>query len=246
MALPAPKAFWPVTIAAAVNDRIDCREGGVDYVATIAAATYYSVADLLSAVQAALNAAVAASWTVTVSAQGRVSVASGSATSSLLFASGANAGDGVREMLGFDAADVAASSGATATGVRQHANAWYAVDPVNDDTGNLPTYERAQTVSLFGVVRGVQFSTRYLRTITLSHLPQWKVFKDLEGSHGNEAIERLFDSGWARFRYWPDATVEAAYVDYALDADTAKALPRQRLSPGAALYSLTLKMRKYV
>jgi hypothetical protein len=120
---------------------------------------------------------------------------------------------------------------------------WTAIDPVLDDTGDLPVYERAAAWALSGRAKGLHFATRYRREVRLGFLPEWKVFKALEGAHANEAIERLFDDGWASFAYYPDAA-GASGGTYMLDDETRKALKRARLSPGNPTYSLTLGMLK--
>lgn len=244
MAPPKPAAFWPITISAGVNDKIDFNRGGVK-VATIAAGAYTTMAALLTAVDAALTAADGATtWTLDLPTLGRVRV-SASANFVLLFSTGANAAASPRDLLGFGAVDTASSTSAVAT--NQHQHGWYADDPVVDDTGDRAHHERSQSVALSGRVKGVTHATRYRREVVLSHLAAWKTWTEDEGStHLNEAIERLVSDGWARFRWFPDQLDLATGTDYALDLDSAKTLPRNRLSPGTALYSLTLRLRKYV
>jgi hypothetical protein len=251
MALALPKAFWPLTIVAGVNDLIDVKVGASTYLATIAPGTYdhpvwyagEASTSLLGAVQVALQAAVANTWTHAVVA-GRVRIG-GAAAFELLFSTGANAAASARDVLGYGAVDTSAAASATAA--NQHQNAWYADDPVADDTGELPAFERAQTVALGGPVKSIEFAKRYGRAVSLAFLQPHKVFTAEEGStHSNEAIERLLEDGWSRFRWWPDASVETDWADYALDLDSAKALPRDRLARAVALYSLTLKLRKFV
>lgn len=408
MAPPKPALMWPLTISAGVNDTLRIQVGATRYTATIAAGTYYTPTSLAAAVLAALNAAVANSWTVGVSVAGRFVITGSTAflvsrttgTNRLLYsqqfdnaawtkrgtaAVAANAGAlapdgtatadrvsgigaaGVNDLfqaatgftanealapsvwiqrvstsgtlvianaqgggtgalnvdlaaigagwvrvgpgvagctvttpfvatsggaaglqfyagagpLSFDlwqaqmepgdypgawvlttgavvapAADggppVLGFSGNTQAGTQvtsqaQHQNAWYADDPVVDDSGDRAIYERSQTVALSGKVRGATHATRYRRAIVLGSLAAWKVWSEDEGtSHLNEALERLLASGWARFRWFPDQTLLGTGTDYALDLKSAEALPRDRLSPGAALYSLTLQLRKYV
>lgn len=244
MTPPKPAIMWPLTISAGVNDRIDFNRGGVK-AATIAAATYYTPAALVAAVQAALTAADGAvTWTVSVNASGRV-VVGGTSSFVLLFATGAGAATSARYVLGFGAVDTASAT--TATAQNQHQNGWYASDPVVDDTGDRAIHERSQTVALSGKVRGSTHATRYRRVIVLGALPAWKVWTEEEGStYLNEALERLHASGWSRFRWFADQTALAVGTDYALDLKSADTVPRDRLSPGAALYSLTLQFRKYV
>lgn len=233
MPAPLPKAFWPLIITAGANDTFYVQIAGLRLV-TIAAGTYYSAAALAEATRVALQAAYANTWSVTISATGRVTIA-GAASFTLA--------DQI-QALGFVSGSYA--SGLSVTGEAQHQNGWYADDPVADDTGNLPGYERAAARALGGQTRAVDFGTVYDRVITLDHLPGHKVFKADEGANLNEALERLFDSGWARFRWWPDASDEPAFQEYLLAPDTAKALTRQRLSPGHARYALSLRLWKWV
>jgi hypothetical protein len=189
-------------------------------------------------------AAVSNGWTVTVSEQGKATIAN-AVSFSLLFATGANAATSARNVLGFGAVDTASATSATAQ--HQMENCWFAAYPAADDTGDLDDYHRAQTVSEAGVVRSIQYgSQRLVRTVVLDFIPAHKMFIAAEGANANEAIQRLFRSGWSRFRWFPDATDLATGADYVLTPETAKALPRNRLAPGTALYSVTLKMRRFV
>ncbi len=129
----------------------------------------------------------------------------------------------------------------------QHQNGWYGVDPAIDDTDDLPLYERAQSVALGGQSYGLDFGTRRQRLFTLGFLPAHKAWKVSElNANQNQAIERLFDSGWQRFRWWPDASAEGTSEDLVLDLDTAKAMLRDRLSPGNPLYGLKLRAWKFM
>jgi hypothetical protein len=262
MALPLPRAFWPVTIVAAVNDAIDFQMNGVVLAATIAPGTYYSAADLCTAIAAAMNAitstagggsyAAHAFWGASV-VGGRVRIAntSGTATTyTLLFSTGASAVASARDVLGYGAVNAAFTSpGQTyVAAASQHQNGWYAEDPVADDTGDLPSFVRAQTRALGGHVKSVQFGDAvYDRSVSLQFLPEYKVFKALEGAtHVNEALERLIESGWARFRWWPDASAEGTWTDYVLELESARKLLRDRLSPGMSRYAYPLRFLKYV
>lgn len=244
MAAIKPAAMWPLTISAGVNDKIDLLVGATPYTATIAAATYYSLPSLATALQAALTAAVANTWGVGWSGIPAKINITGASAFTLKWGTGANAAVGPRLLLGWTAADT--SSAAAQTAPNQHQNAWYADDPVADDTGDLPVYVRSQGRALAGRMKSLHFATQYVRTVRLAFLLETKVFKALESTKVNEAIERLFESGWARFRWFPDQTDLNTGTDYVLELDAAKALPRDRLSAGAALYSVTLPMSKYV
>lgn len=241
MATPKPAIMWPISIAPGAGASIPFNRGGAK-TATIATGTYYTPAALAAAVQAALTAADGATtWTVTVSATGRFTIA---ASAAFVLSWGAGLAGEAQLLLGWPAG--ATGSATTQTATNQHQNAWYADDPVVDDSGERAAFERAQTKALSGRVKSTTHATRYRRTIALGYLPAWKVWLDEEGSHLNEALDRLLVSGWARFRWFPDQLDLATGSDYALDLDTAKGLPRNRLSHGAALYALTLQLCKYV
>jgi hypothetical protein len=254
MALAKPKAMWPIVIVAGVNDRIDFKIGATPYVATISPATYDHLRfyagqtgpALLAAVDTALIAAASGSgWSPNTVMAGNKVKLQGTSAFSLQWDTGPNKARSIGPTLGFDVVDQAAAT--TQTAQSQHVNAWYADDPPEDDSGNLPAYDRAVARAQGGQTRAVDFGTTYDRVLSLSFLQPWKVFREEEGTtHVNEALERLFDSGWAKFRWWPDASVEEASTDYVLSPDTAKALPRSRLSPGNSLYSLQLRLWKWI
>ncbi len=255
MALPVPKAFWPLSVLAGVNDKIDFKVAGVTYAATVAVGTYrqagwYAGAEawsLLSAVQGAMRTASGRVdlW-VSVTAMGHFSIRVDGATLDLLFSTGANKVTSLHPALGYTDTDLSAGAGVELASQKQHQNGWYAVDPVFSDTRDLPQYDRRQSLAKSGRVRGLEVAKRKTRAIELAFLPARKVYIVDEGANWYEAIERLFDVGWARFRWWPDGTVESGWTDYALDIDTAKELPYRRLNPANALYALTLRMRQYL
>lgn len=171
-------------------------------------------------------------------------VIGGEAPFELLFSSGANQAVSARDLLGFGIGDTV--SGKQVVSPFQHQNGWYVADPVQDDTGDLPLYERGQSVAQGGPGYSLDFGTRYQRIIRLGYVPAQKAFKAAEGVRRNEAIERLFDAGWKRVRWWSDSLDELSGADLMMDLETAKTLPRDRLSPGNPLYSLRMKFWKFV
>jgi hypothetical protein len=249
MALRLPKAFWPVTISAGVNDALDFVWASVTRYGTIAPATYYSVYDLVAAVQAAMVAAGATTVVVSVTATGRVTWTIPSGTLTLLWSTGAHAGTQPRALLGADAADQVLTGAASWSAPHQHQHGWYAEDPVQDDTLDLPVHHRTQTRTLGGAVKSLHFASFAERQIVLANLPGYKTWKvDEPGAHYNEALERLFEHpAWARLRWWSDAGLasEFDYADYALSLEGAKIFPRKRLSPSVARYSVTLQLLRY-
>jgi len=186
-----------------------------------------------------------AAWAVSVSSAGRVTIGIGAgAPFSILFSTGTHAATSARDILGFGAVDTA--SGTTHTGTLQHQSGWYPERPCVFDSRE--EYERvaAGTVALSGAIKSVVYgSPQETRRVDFAWLPEWKTKIAREGTHTNEALERLWRDGYARFRYWPDATVEGTYIDVALDGEALK-----RFSPGRddkmQLYAYTLSMRKFV
>jgi hypothetical protein len=203
-------------------------------------------ADIIADTDPAYTGSGAAEWSVTVSSGGRLNIDIGSGMPfRLLFSTGANAATSARDVLGFGAIDT--PSATSATGANQMQQTWFPGECVADDTGDLDFHQRAQAVALGGPVKSLHFGTVIRREVRFDFLPAWKVFQASEGStYLNESFQRLLASGWARLRWFNDATDLATGTDYVLDLDTAKQLERDRVSAGTALYGLRLKLRKYV
>ena len=237
-----PKAFWPMVVDA-TNNKIDLVWVATPYTATVAAGTYYSFSTLAAAVVAALTAQIANDWSCEASSSGRVTVRGGSAFD-LRFATGANAATYMRHVLGFGAVDTAHAL--TVTGALQHQNGWYPERPCVFDTRE--EYERtsAGAVSLEGQTRLLTFgSEREIRRVSFDWLPEWKTKIAREGAYTNEALERLWRTGYAQFRWWPDAATEGAYGDFSLDHSLLSAFAPGR-DEKMQLYAYTLKMRKVI
>lgn len=185
----------------------------------------------------------AGSWTVTASATGRVTLAS-AGSSVVKFSTGSHAAASARDVLGFGTVDTA--SGTSHTGALQHQNGWYPERPVVFDSRE--EYERtsAGTVALSGKTKLLTFgSARETRSVQFAWLPEWKTKIAREGTHTNESLERLWRTGFARFRYWPDATVEGTYLDACMESrDLATFAPSR--DDRMQLYGYTLRMRKLV
>lgn len=411
-----PKAFWPLTIVAGVNDALHLMVGATPYTATVAVGTYYSPASLAAAVQSALTAAVANAWTVSVSQQGRFTIA-GTSAFMLSRSSGRNlllwsqqfdnaawqkinatvtanattapGGAATADKLAEDATagahhrlsyvpGVAISAGVhtfsiyakaaersllalriggtsqanfnlatgqvgvtnaatgriedlgggwfrssvTATAVggetlyvnlltadgltlgysgvagnglylwqaqleaqgaagavalttsaavastddllppvlgfsestalaasleapHQHQNGWYADRPIGADS--KPWFKRTigQTVAFTGKLKQVRYAEQEFRTLAFNGLPAWKAKVAREGGRNNEALERLWRDGSARFRWWDDASVEGTFVDLALEEAAAKEFNPKRAT-GKELYSIEWILRRYV
>jgi hypothetical protein len=252
-------AVWgdaPVTITSGVNDRLDFAVESVPLVAWIAAGTY-NVPALLGTVRSAMQAGMGGalpgvSMLVDLDLYSRVRFQasdgtefdpSGGRSMRLDFGTGPNASRSVGPSLGFDPINYA---GFYINGIRPlAAGAWCPGVPPADDTGDLAQHARAQGVSLSGRVRGLHFGTSYTRALRFEHLQGHKVFVADEGAaHVGEAFERFLAGGWSRFLWVPDSAAPMVAAEYAFDLDSAKALPRERLSRGLARYSLSLKFRK--
>jgi hypothetical protein len=185
-----------------------------------------------------------ASWSVVVSSTGRVTISWGYAFQ-LLLASGPAGSTSARDVLGFGAVDTA--SAVSATAANQMQNCWFPGESVADDTGDLDDHVRSQGFAVSGVGASRHWGTRSVREIRFAMLPPHKAFQASEGTtHLNEAFQRMLTSGWARFRWFDDATDLSTGTDYFFDLKMAKELERSRLSPGSALYSLRLSLRKLV
>jgi hypothetical protein len=252
MSLILPRAFWPLTITAGQNDAIDVVDSGdpgSTWTAIIAPGIYYSPTELAVAVEAALTVVGlfdppgGMAFTCTVNATGRV-VLSAARAFSLKFSTGPNAATSARDVLGFAHTDTASATPQTSP--YQHQNGWYGEDPVVDDTGWLPQYERAQALPLNGPAWCGNYGTRSQRVISLAFVRGYKTWVVDESSHLNESLERLWTDGWMRVRWWADALVDGTYVDMVMDLETAKKMPRRRLSPGNPMYAFDLTFWRYL
>ncbi len=246
MSIPLPKAFWPVTIDA-TNNKIYVRQVSTDYTGTIASATYYSAETLRAAVQTALIAAGGAgSWTVTLSATGRFAFVNSSTAFSTRFASLTTAA--ASTILGYGAVNLTATGSGpyTAAAPVQHTNGWYSAVAVRRDSGTLRdrTADR-MTVTLAGQNKRIVEGEVTMRTLFWSYLTDAKTHVEFESSTTNEAIERWWRDGAARFRYWPDGTVEATYGDYFFDEETMQDFRPERMDT-KALWSFLMKLRGYI
>lgn len=252
MAIPLPKVFWPITIGA-TNCKIYFKQIATDYAATIAAATYYSAATLAGAVEEALNAVGGTgTWTVVVSSVGIFTLTNVNYTFQLRFSTFTT--NTARSVLGYAAADAAASgSGPYITVANyQHQNGWYSPVAVKSDTGE--TFERPNTVitvAIGGQCQAIDENELTKREVEFAFLPAVRATCALDivaGSTGVRAIENWWRSGFGRFRYWPDGTAANTYEDYFLDGSSLEdgfKIDRQFIN--AALYQTSrIKMRKFV
>jgi len=242
MALPIPKIFRPVTVVPGDRDEmLFTFDQEPDRTATIAPGTYDTPEAWCTAVDDALSAMEGlAGITVVIAEDGRFVFTC--AVGRTMYIRPRAGSHWVR--LGFVAGngltDEAVFGQTPTTAPNLHDSGWYPPEPVADDTRDLPVYERRQRRSLAGNVKGLTFATRYERRISFELLPGRFVFKADEVISG-ESLERLFDE-WGTFRYYPDGVTSAGV--YTFDLETAKELPRRRVSRGLALYSVDLKLLK--
>jgi hypothetical protein len=232
-----PKAWWPLII--------DATNGAIPGYGTVAADTYLSAAEFLAAVRTALGSG----FVIYISNQGRVSIAS-SGSFTLDFSSAPP----IAALLGFAAQSYASATGPSiVTGPGQLANAWYADRSIGGDPGPEFDSAAAVTVSLSGVVRTILYPDRETRTLTFAMVPSHKTkiafepaSQSLDGrDHTNEAAERLWRYGAARFRWWPDGAVDGEYIDLALTEESAKTFKPQR-HPRKNLFGWTWTCRRIV
>lgn len=109
------KYFYNAITVTASNKNLDVTDASGTFFVSVPEKTYATPIDLAEAIQLALNDA-ASPWVYTVSydsTAGKFTIASTSATLSLLFATGAHAGTDLAETLGFTATDKTGSTSYT-------------------------------------------------------------------------------------------------------------------------------------
>lgn len=231
MSIAKPKAFWPLTVDATC-DQIYVNVGAGFVLKTIGHATYYSAEELRAAVAVAMPG-----FTVTVSASGYFTITNG--TPYILKRGGSN---GVG-LMGFDDNLGDTANTVSHTSEFQHANGWYAGVAVRSDS--LPIRDRdndVMTLTQGGQSKFVSVTELTRRELKFQYLSAAKTYEAYEGATGlNQAIERWWDNGRARFRYWGDATVEGTYDDMVFDADTIKEFRPTRMQDRKALYEVIIK-----
>lgn len=246
MSIALPKVFWPIVITGA-NQIVVITSGGGDRTAAIAVATYYSAVELAAALQVAIRAAHASlsAATVAVSATGYISITNGTAFT--VKVTDVTFTDETATLLGFGTADVA-SSGGVVTAPYQHGNGWYADVAIRTDS--LTIRDRSMTAKTraeSGQTKTIYSTELSSRELGFAYLKPEKTFEDYEATtYTNQAIEHWWADGADRFRYWPDGTVEATYVDLVLDLETSSKWQPKRQYVKKALYELTFKCWGYV
>lgn len=272
MSIVRPKFFWPLTITTS-NRGIRINNGVTDATVNIATGTYYSAEALRAAVETAV-AGHCVGMRVLLSVYMKTTGANyatdrsgkfvfdwGGASFSLLaghvaFTSYA--------LLGFNA--LTYNSGSTSVyvqrngttenlttaivvGSTQHQNGWYPEHPPSSDS--LTVRDRGMHVTS----RSVAGATKTLAEVELGErrwnfrfLEPHKTYEDFEstGTRTYEALERLWASGYDRFRYFPSEISESGYEDFVLEQDTMRRFEPTRQFPKRALYEFELRAWSYV
>lgn len=263
-AAPIPRACWDITITASVNDRIRVRDANSVYTTpiliTIAAGTYATPEALATAVAAAIQAALRADGGATttetcvsaVSVAGKITFAFGSLAggSSLLWSFG-TVYNALATLLGFDANVTQNGTAVTNQPYWQVQNFWTPGLPVRSDPRERSTYPRSVVETTGNQVVTVDLVSTALtrRTIAFEHLAASKtlISQETTGNGGttNQALERLFvatTGGYAKFRWYDDATDLSTYSTYALRQNCAQAFVATRMYDSLEIYSTTLEM----
>lgn len=246
MTIQLAKAFWPLTISAS-NCVVYFKLGATDYGAFIEQGTYTSAADLLTEIAVAMNAKGAGGvFTATIGATGRITITNSGFPFELRIATFTT--NSASAVLGFFSLDTASATSHTAS--FQHANGWYPDVAVRFDS--LTEFERDMdrvTVAMSGQNKRISETELEVRRVDLAFLDPWKTRIAREttfGTNNNEALERLWRDGAAKFRWWEDASVEGVYEDYFLDEETVKEFKPERMFQGKEIYAFSLLMRGYV
>jgi len=241
-----PKVFWPLTITSTTN-RIPVRYAGVTYNADIAAAVYYSAETFRAAVAAALAAAVPAlgfSVSLGLAFPGSLTFF-GSAAFSFWWASAPT--NIAAAACGFNSGLDSNSSGNQIVSSFQHPNGWYSAVAVAADDPTKSREGDRVTVAMSGQTKRIVETEITKRAVGFQFIEGAHTFIAREtGTSINSAAERWWGEGAGRFRYWPDASVEATYTDYVLAQETIVEWKPQRMAPQLDLYRFDLNFLGYV
>ena len=244
MSFALPKVFWPLTITTA-NQAVYYKQSTTDYTANIAIATYYSAADLVTALVTAMNAVGghAGTFSASVSATGVLTIANASAFILRWTFSTSSAAS----LLGYtDGSDTGSATSQLAGAVMS--NGWWSpLPPLTDSKTFYETPDTQVTMSVGGQNRTLEETEFARRDVQFNWLPEASAITDgLSGLGVRTAIENWWRYGKGRFRYWPDATVEGTSVDYFLDSETViNGMAITRAMPTKALYSAKVRMRLF-
>lgn len=272
MSIIRPKFFYPVTISAS-NRGIVINAGAGDVTVNIAQATYTSAESLRAAVETAIQTVIAAAK-VYLSVEYRPAayvmdrsgrfIFYGNGTAFTLKAGAA--GFTAYEVLGFFAITYTSSTQsfagqrnagglelyASATDVviapMQHQGGWYPTAPAEFDS--LPIRDREMNV----VTRAVSGQTKTVTEAELEErrwrftfLESYKVYRTYESTTRlYESFERLWDTGFEKFRFFPDELSESGYIDYVLTLEATRRYEPRRQVLKRGLYEVEVAAWKYV
>lgn len=252
MSVIKPKVYWPLVIGATNCNVAIKQTGSTTYTAAIAQATYTSAVGLAAAVQTAIRAvgggAVFNNMVVSVDATGHFVFTD---LIDVAFTLDWNRGgftNPASSALGFFALAVASSAGIV-TAPFQHSNGWYSDVAPRKDTLPIRVKENdTVTVALSGQTKFVTESELSKRMVSFQYLKPEKTYIAYEdgSTTNNQAIERWWQDGRARFRYWPDGLTEGTSYDYVLDQDFITQFTPDRMYDHKALYALEIPMRGFV
>lgn len=274
MAIIRPKFFYPLVINSS-NQGIVINAGGGDVTVNIANATYTSAEALRAAIEAAL-VPVLASMKVYLSVYTRQTGSGLYATDKsgmFLFNSGGvaftlkagAAGFNSYLALGFYALTYN-SAAQSFTGQRnaggleavsgthiiaaptQHQNGWYPQGPAEKDS--LPIRDRDMSVTtraVAGQAKTINEAELGERSWLFSFVEGRKVYRDFETTANlNESFERMWDTGYDKFRFYPDELSEAGGLDYSFTMEALRRFEPERQFARRGLYRFTLNAWKYV
>lgn len=249
MSIQKPKVFWPLTISAS-NRVLPFSLDAAPLTANVATGEYLSAVALAAAIQTALIAAGVAGSTdeflVTVSSTGHFIInPNGDGEVSFTFFS--NPTNIIAEVIGFDPDFNTDPSTDPVTAPYQHQNGWYSDVATADDS--LLVRDRSMDV----VTRTVEGQTKFLseqELVNRAWIFRWlnpeKTYIDFEGDNLNEAIERWWEDGRGKFRYWADGTAESDYADYVLDLETIREFRPKRQRVNKGIYEVSFGAFGYV
>lgn len=243
MSIIKPKVFWPITIDS-TNRVIPFHEATAGNLScNIATGTYLSAVLLAAAIQTAMRAAHANvnALNVTVSTAGLFTFVNATA---IKFRWSVTT-NSVYLILGYTAVDT--SPATTQTAINQHKNGFYSTVATADDT--LPIRDTSMDV----VTRTVAGQTKFLaeqeltkRRLVFRWLNPEKTYIAFESTYVNQAIERWWADGKARFRYWPDGLTEGTSLDYVFDLETIMEFKPKRQKTNKGIYEVEFGLFGYV
>lgn len=252
MAIALPKIFWPVT--SPVGGWALRLNNGADFTASMGAFTAFtSAAQYATILQAAILPTIP-SMLVSVSPTGRMvfkcnvpgwQIKAGDALSTAyaqlgMFAITYNA---VNDPATYG---VGTPHGITIAGQVQ--NGWWSdVAAAEDSLPYRNLGSRVVTRAMNGKAKFVSENELFDRELVFRFLKPHKAWLQYEGtSNVYESLERVFTTGYSRFRYWADASVEGTSEDLMLKDESLKEWKPKRMFNKKALYEVTLNCMRFV